>query len=294
MVGERSTLYTLVDALIYGVLAVLAITCVVPFIYVIALSLSSKAAIVSESVVLWPVGFNVENYSFILRNSQFINSFGTSVMRVLVGVSVHLLVVVLTAYGISRDHLHLPGRTIFKAMLLIGMLFSGGLVPFFLTIRNLGLLNSFWVLILPPALSIFNVIVMSNFFRGLPHELEEAAVLDGANHLDILFRIFVPLSVPALATVGLFSAVGHWNAWFDGILFIGKPDQWPLQSFLYSLVSTRSIEWTSGAGLQQFMNATPKGLSAALVLFASLSILFVYPFVQRYFVTGLTLGAVKQ
>jgi putative aldouronate transport system permease protein len=294
MIEERSLTYRLIDVFIYIVLALLALSCLLPFMHVLALSMSSKAAVSSDAVVFTPIGFNLDNYEFILQNRQFLNSFGVSMVRVIVGVITTILLVVVTAYPLSLDRIHMPGRLAFKVVMLFGLLFGVGLIPIFLTYRNLGLLDNFLVLILPPAINIFYIIVMINFFRGIPSELSEAAWMDGATHLDVLFRIYLPISKPALATVALFAAVGHWNSWFDGILFISQADRWPLQSFLYSLVSTRQINWNSAAGVQQFIEATPEGLSAALIFVAAIPILLVYPFLQRYFVTGLTLGSVKE
>jgi putative aldouronate transport system permease protein len=189
----------------------------------------------------------------------------------------------------------MPGRTAFKLVMLFGMLFSAGLIPYFLSMRNLGLLDNFMVLILPPALNIFYTIVMINFFRGILSELADAAFVDGASHFDVLCRIYVPISLPSLATITVFSAVQHWNAWFDGILFLRQASMWPLQSLAYQKVTMRQVEWISKVGFQttDFFQITPQGLSAAFVMFAAVPIMLVYPFLQRYFLTGLTLGSVK-
>ena len=293
MIEERSLKYLITDIFIWVVLGLLALSCLLPFIHVLALSLSSRPAVSADAVGLIPVGFNLDNYAFILRNDQFLKSFGISVVRVLAGVATTLVIVVLTAYPLSLDRVHMPGRTVFKVFMLFLLLFSGGLIPTFLAYRTLGLIDSFLVLILPLAINIFYIIIMINFFRGIPYELAEAAWLDGASHIDVLFRIYLPVSLPALATISLFAAVTHWNSWFDGIVYLRQVSDWPLQSFLYSLVTTRQINWQSAAGSLEFMNATPEGLSAALIFVAAVPILLVYPFLQRYFVTGLTLGSVK-
>ena len=293
MIEERNPMNLIIDIFIWVVLALLALSCLLPFIHVLALSLSSRPAVSADAVGLLPVGFNLDNYAFILRNDQFLQSFIISVVRVLVGVGTTLVIVVLTAYPLSLDRIHMPGRTAFKVFMLFLLLFSGGLIPTFLAYRTLGLVDNFLVLILPLAINIFYIIIMINFFRGIPYELAEAAWLDGGSHMDVLFRIYLPVSLPALATISLFSAVTHWNSWFDGIVYLRQVSDWPLQSFLYSLVSTRQINWQSAAGSLEFMNATPEGLSAALIFVAAIPILLVYPFLQRYFVTGLTLGSVK-
>ena len=301
MIRDRSLSSRIVDGVLYLILTLLALACLLPFWHLLAKSFSERMAVMADIVSLWPIGFNTENYAFILDNRQFLGSFGVSTVRVLLGVVLTLLITVVTAYPLSRDRIHMPGRTVIKVLFLIGMLFSAGLIPTFLAIRNLGLYNNFLVLVVPGALSIFNTIVVMNFFRGIPVELEEAALLDGATHLDILFRVFLPVSLPVLATVTLFTAVGHWNSWFDGIVFLSKSESWPLQSFMYTVVTSRMLEWqTSNIGVQDasraaqsFANATPQGLVSAMIFVASFPIILVYPFLQRYFVTGLTIGSVK-
>jgi putative aldouronate transport system permease protein len=294
MIQERGLLYVVVDSILYLILGLLALSCLLPFLHILSMSFSNHFAVSSNQVGVWPVGFNVDNYRYMLRNDQFLRSFGISTMRVIGGVVTILAVTVVTAYPFSRDHIHMPGRTIFKVVMLFGMLFSGGLIPTFLAYKSLGLIDNFLVLILPPALNIFYVIIMINFLRGIPQELYEAAVMDGATHFDVLLKVFLPVSLPAMATITLFAAVQHWNSWFDGIVFLNRREIWPLQSFLYSLVSTREVQWNIGAGSLQFANATPEGLAAAFIFFASVPIILVYPFLQRYFVTGLTLGSVKE
>lgn len=302
MIRDRSLSSRVVDGALYLILTLMALACLLPFWHLLAKSFSERMAVMADIVSLWPIGFNTENYAFILNNRQFLGSFGVSTVRVLLGVVLTLLITVITAYPLSRDRIHMPGRTVIKVLFLIGMLFSAGLIPYFLAVRNLGLYNNFLVLVVPGALSIFNTIVVMNFFRGIPIELEEAALLDGATHLDILFRVFLPVSLPVLATVTLFTAVGHWNSWFDGIVFLSKSDSWPLQSFMYTVVTSRMLEWqTSSIGIgqdasraaQSFANATPQGLVSAMIFVASFPIIMVYPFLQRYFVTGLTIGSVK-
>jgi putative aldouronate transport system permease protein len=283
MVRDHSPSSLLADAVLYVILISLAVLCLLPFAHVLASSLSDPFASASRSVGLWPVEFTLTNYEFLFQDSLFARSFAITALRVTAGVTLSVLVTILTAYPLSRDRIHMPGRTAYKVLLLVGMLFSAGLIPYFLAIRNLGLYNNFLVLIVPPALGIFGVIVMIDFFRGIPLELEEAAILDGASDLHILFRVFVPLSLPAISLIALFSAVGHWNAWFDGVLFMAKSESWPLQSYLYSLVTTRMAIWQTGI----------PNLPSAMIIVATIPIILVYPFLQRYFVAGLTIGSVK-
>lgn len=295
MVEERDWGTRLADLLTYAVVAFLGISCLLPFLNTFAYSLSSRAAIDAGRVTFWPIGFHLENYDHIMGRPEFVRSTSISIARVLIGVSLELLVCVLTAYPLSRDYLPMPGRTAFKMVLLFGMLFSGGLIPYFLIIKNLGLFNKFAVLVIPQALNIFHTIIVINYFRGIPRELAEAAEMDGASHLDILFRVFLPISTPVLATVGLFGAVIHWNSWFDGIVYMQSQRNWPLQSYVYGTVVTGSLDMEIGWGsISQVSNITIRGVTGAFLLFASIPILVVYPFLQRYFITGLTLGSVKQ
>ncbi|MAS37817.1 MAG: ABC transporter permease [Anaerolineaceae bacterium] len=294
MIEDRTLVSRIIDVFIWIILGLLALSCILPFFHVVAVSLSGRAAVSAKLVGMLPVNMNFDNYAYILGNSQFLGSFSISVARVLVGVVITLLLVAITAYPLSLDRIRMPGRLAFKIFMLVMLLFSGGLIPTFLAYRSLGLLNNFLVLILPMALNVFYTIIMINFFRGIPYELAEAAWLDGASHMNVLFRVYLPISLPALATIALFTAVSHWNSWFDGIVYISNIEQWPLQSFLYSLVSTRRIEWQSASGSLDFQNATPEGLSSALIVVAAVPILMIYPLLQRYFVTGLTLGSVKQ
>jgi putative aldouronate transport system permease protein len=295
MVGEHNLTYKIAQGLIYVILALLALATLLPFIHLISVSLSSMGAVDAGLVGIWPVRPHLDNYVFVFQDKQVFRALSISVVRLLLGVGLNLFVITLTAYPLSLDRVHMPGRTAFKLVMLFGMLFSAGLIPYFLSMRNLGLLDNFMVLILPPALNIFYTIVMINFFRGILSELADAAFVDGASHFDVLCRIYVPISLPSLATITVFSAVQHWNAWFDGILFLRQASMWPLQSLAYQKVTMRQVEWISKVGFQttDFFQITPQGLSAAFVMFAAVPIMLVYHFLQRYFLTGLTLGSVK-
>ena len=300
MVEERRIGDVIANAIIWLVTALLVLACIFPFVAVIAKSFSSAHAVKTNQVGLWPVGFNIDNYAFLMREKSFLGAFGVSVARVTVGVTLNLAVIALTAYPLSQDHLHIPGRTVFKIVMVFGLLFHGGLIPTYLAYKSLGLLDHFAVLVLPVALNIFFAILIINFFRGIPRELSESALMDGANHLQILVRIFLPLSLPSMATVGLFAAVTHWNSWFDGIIYLRHADQWPLQSYLYNQVTQQRLQGTLMSSLFHgkddltfLKDATPEALAAAMVMIGSVPIMLVYPFVQRYFIRGLTLGAVK-
>jgi putative aldouronate transport system permease protein len=297
MLEERHIGDRVADAIIWAAVIVLSVICVLPFLTVLSRSVSGRSAVLSNQVLFWPVGFSVDNYAFLMRDLTFLTSFAISVARVLVGVTLNLALIIVTAYPLSQDHLHIPGRTVFKVLMVFGMLFDGGLIPAYMAYKSLGLLNRFAVLVLPGALNIFFAILMINFFRGIPRELSESALLDGANHLDVLVRVFMPLSLPSLATIGLFSAVNHWNAWFDGVVFLSRREMWPLQSYLYEQVTQKRLTMLVGENIRAdpdlMRRITPEGLGAAMIVIGAVPIILVYPFVQRYFVRGLTLGAVK-
>lgn len=210
MIEDRSWGSRLFDILNYTLLAIVALACLPPLINVFAISLSDRASTTAHLVKFWPVNFTTLNYEQIVAQAEFQGAFMISLIRVGLGSTLTILVTVLTAYPLSLPH-GFSGQRLFKWLLIFAMLFSGGLIPWFLAIKSLGLLNTLWTLILPMAVQVFYIIVMLNFFRNLPVELPEAATIDRASHWDILFRIYIPLSKPALATILLFVAVLHWN-----------------------------------------------------------------------------------
>jgi putative aldouronate transport system permease protein len=275
------------------VLALLAILCLFPIVHTLALSLSSATAAASGRVTIWPVEFTLQSYRFVLENPAFLRSFGVSLLRVLVGTPVNMIMTILVAYPLSRSNNEFRMRGFFVWFFLITVLFSGGLIPWYMVIRQTGLIDNFWALIIPGALPVFNVILLTNSFRSIPKELEEAAAMDGAGHWTILFRVLLPLSLPILATLTLFVAVAHWNSWFDGLLLMNSPDKYPLQSYLQTVVvnpDPRMLTERDLALLQIISNRTTR---AAQIFIAMIPILAIYPTLQRYFTTGIKLGSVK-
>jgi putative aldouronate transport system permease protein len=293
MIEGRNVTYRIVDVMIWFALIALALSTLLPFVHVAAKSVSWAPAVESNQVGLWPIGFTMANYIYLWGDQLFKGAFAISIARVLTGVTLQVLIAMLTGYALSRDKLNLPGLGAVKGLMLFSMLFSGGLIPVFLAYKTLGLLNHFAVLILPGAFNVFFAVLVANYFRGLPIELSESAFLDGASHFDVLFRIYMPLSLPSLATIALFSAVNHWNAWFDGIIFLRQTESWPLQSYLYSKVTSAIMLQTRQYDPELLRSMTPLALRAALIVMGAIPIMLVYPFLQRYFVHGLTLGALK-
>jgi len=276
------------------VLTVLALLCLLPLVNVLAVSLSSSSAASAGMVKLWPVEFTLKSYDFVLKKPEFITSFGISVQRVLLGTVINMLLTIMLAYPLSKEPRAFTGRVLYVWYFVLTMLVSGGLIPWYLIIKNVGLLGSIWALILPGAVNVFNVVLLLNFFRNLPKELEEAAFVDGAGHWTILWRIYVPLSMPALATLILFTMVGHWNSWFDGMILMDTPDKYPLQSYLQTVVINRDLSLVTMADAATLAEVSDRTLKGAQIFLAALPIICVYPFLQRFFIKGVVLGSVKE
>ena len=229
-----------------------------------------------------------------LANPAFGKSFLISMLRVVVGVPVNMILTILVAYPLSRSRAEFRGREIFVWFFLITVLFSGGLIPWYMVIRQTGLIDSFWALIIPGALPVFNVILVANAFRNIPKELEEAAAMDGAGHWTVLLRFLLPLSLPVLATVTLFVAVAHWNAWFDGLILMNSPAKYPLQSYLQTVIVNPDPRMLTERDLALLKIISNRTTRAAEIFIAMVPILVVYPFLQRYFTTGIKLGSSKR
>lgn len=292
MIQEKSLGSRLFDIANYLFLLLFGLACLFPMVHIVAVSLSNRAASMGGFVTLWPIGTTLQNYLEILQAGPVYKAFMVSIYRTVFGTALNMAMTVLAAYPLSKTNAELKGRSIFMWFVLIAMLFNGGLIPWFLVIRNLGLLNSLWALILPGALPIWNVILLMNFFREIPKELEEAAIIDGASYWGTLIYIYLPLSVPALATLTLFAAVFHWNAWFDGMILIMDNAKYPIMTFLRTVVVDMNLQILS-VNMEDIFNLSDRSIRAANIVVATLPILIVYPFLQRYFIHGIRLGAVK-
>lgn len=283
------------QVIIYLVLTLTAVVCLLPFIHILALSFSSSAAVNGKRVSLWPVDFTLESYKFVLRSDKFISALIVSVLRVLSGVSLNMALMILTAYPLSRDSRRLPGRTAISWYFVVTMLISGGMIPSYLVMVKLKLLNTLWALILPGAVPVGNMIILMNFFRTMPKELEEAAEIDGAGCVRSLISILLPVAKPSLATVGLFCIVSHWNSWFDGLIYMNQASLYPLQTYLRTLIVDPDLLIRSAgdeyALLLAVLNA--RTARASQLFLGMLPVLVVYPFLQKYFTAGLVLGSVK-
>ncbi|MYD39782.1 MAG: carbohydrate ABC transporter permease, partial [Chloroflexi bacterium] len=236
MIRENNWFNRLFDGFNYLFLTVFALLCLAPMVHIFAVSLSGRAPATGGFVSFFPIDFTLENYQEVMGSQTFLRSLMISVVRVITGTSLSMTLIILTAYPLSKPPRVFKGRIIFIWFFVFAMLFNGGLIPTFFVVRDLGLLNTLGALILPNALPIFLMILMMNFFRAVPKELEESAVIDGASHWRVLWHIYIPLSLPAIATLTLLSAVGHWNAWFDGLIYMTDAANYPMQTFLRTIV----------------------------------------------------------
>ncbi|WP_068778442.1 carbohydrate ABC transporter permease [Paenibacillus sp. GM2] len=277
-------------------LSMITLLGVIPFIHLLSISLSSNTAAMAGEVKLWPVGFNLDAYRYLGQKVEFFRSLGVSVERVALGTAINMLLVFITAFPLSKSNDQFKYRTMYAWFFAITMFFGGGLIPTYIIVKNTGLIDSIWALILPGALNVWNMVLMLNFFRGIPRELDEAATIDGAGQWRVLWRIYLPVSLPSIATIGLFTIVGHWNAWFDGILYLNSPAKYPLQTYLSTLIMAINSQMTS-ISIEQIKvmeNLSEKTLRTAQIFMGALPIMVVYPFLQKYFVKGMTVGSVKE
>jgi multiple sugar transport system permease protein/putative aldouronate transport system permease protein len=260
------------------------------------ISLSEKAAVQAGNVSVFPIGFNLYSFESILSDPRFFQAVWVSVQRVVIGSIFTMAVLVLAAYPLSKSNRVMPGRTFTMWAFVFAMLFNGGLVPWFLTMKAYNLLDSIWGLVLAGGVPIFNLILIINFIKNLPEELEEAAKIDGAGPWRYLFEVLLPLLKPVLATVLLFTMVGHWNEFFQGMVLSTQETSYPLQTYIQQLVVATNLENLATLSVEQMnrlLKLNNESLNAAKIFIAMIPVLIVYPFLQRYFVKGITLGSVK-
>ena len=295
MVESKRPVDRVIDCLIYFVVGFSALLCLIPLLNTLALSFSSSIMAGSGTVTFWPKQFTVAAYEAIIGEPQFFRAFGISVRRVILGGGINFLMMVLAAFPLSHSERHFRGRNIYMYVLIFTMLFSGGLVPTYIVVSRLGLLNSIWALVLPGAVPVWNCILLMNFFRSLPEEMEEAAIIDGAVPFQIMVRIYLPVSLPSLATVMLFSIVGHWNEFFSGLIYMNHSNNYPLATYISTIVDTaKDLNLiTDPEEIERMMKVSERNMSSAKIFVSMIPILIVYPFLQMYFVKGIVLGSVK-
>ena len=276
-----------------AILILLGLLCLFPFWHLLMLSFSSAEAANQGRVALWPVDFNVKSYTTVLVRKDFWTATLVSVKRLALGVPIQMVMTILAAYPLSKPQTRFRFRMLFSWFFFFTMLFSGGIIPLYMLVRQLKLMDTIWSLVLPGAVPVFNVVVLMNFFRTLPSEIEEAAIVDGSGQWRIMWQIWVPLALPSIATLTLFSLVGHWNAWFDGIVYMNRPEHYPLQSFLRTVIEKLD---TTNMTMEQWRDlaaSSERTLKAAQIMIAALPVMAFYPFLQKYFVKGIVIGGVK-
>ena len=272
-------------------LGLICFTFIYPFWYLFATSIADSSKQAMSQIWFLPQYFSLDSYKNVLSSKFVYLGFMWSIIRTVLGTAVALLLSYHFAYALSKRYL--PNRNFWTLILVFTMFFSGGMVPNFLLIKDLGMMNSIWSLILPGCISAYNITIMRNFLMSIPDSLEESAHIDGANDLTILYRIFVPLSMPILATVGLWDAVGHWNAWFDAMIYITTPEKQVLQVTLRRIVLEGSNSLVNLYGEEVQVTMTPETIKAAVTMVTTLPILIVYPFIQKNFVKGVMVGSLK-
>lgn len=290
MVKDDSLSAKVFSAVVHIAMLVVLIATLVPVIHVISISFSSSNAINRGLVTLWPVEFSLNAYNAIFETGRVMRAFGNSVYYTALGTAINMLLTTMMAYPLSRTYLTF--RKFYNVLILIPMFFGGGLIPTFLNIRNLGMYDTVWAIVLPGAISSWNLIIMRTFFMSLPVELEESAQLDGANEFTIFPRIILPLSMASLATITLFYAVGHWNSWFNAMIYFKSNTSYPLQTILRSIV----IDNQMSEEIQMDEIANPvsaEGIKYSTLVVSMLPMMVVYPFVQKYFVKGVMIGSLK-
>lgn len=297
MVENRSFHSRIRVTVIYAIVILLGLGCLFPLLNILAISLSGSAAVSANKVGLLPVDFTLIAYDKIISDSQFWHSFLISVVRVVLALALNLAVTVPMAYAMTKGKREFRARNVYMNLLIFAMLFNGGMIPTYILVRNLKLLNTIWALVLPGALPIFNVILLMNFFLGIPKSLEEAALIDGANPFQVLLKVMIPCAKPCLATVSLFSIVGSWNDFFSGLIYMQKLEDYPIMTYIQSLNVDIQQLLKSGASSSTLENVTElsnRNLNAAKIVVAVIPLLLIYPVLQKYLITGMVMGSVKE
>ncbi|MFC4305388.1 carbohydrate ABC transporter permease [Cohnella boryungensis] len=283
--------YRIFSVFNYALLGVISVLCLLPLLHLLMVSLSSTAPANAGLVSFWPVGFTFEAYLKTFDNVNFLTSLGVSLKRTILGTALALMVNAIAAYALSKDTRVFRARNLYLWYFVVTMLFSGGLIPGYILILKLGLMNNLFALILPGLVAVYNIILLLNFFRTVPKELEEAAFMDGAGYLRSFFSVYLPISLPAIATIALFTMVGHWNAYFDGLIYMKEAEKLPLASFMQTVIVANDM---TGFDVSVVVNKSQRTIKAAQIFIGALPILLVYPFLQRFFVKGVVIGAVKE
>jgi len=291
MVQDKTLGSRLFDIFNYTLLSLIGLVTILPFIHVIAGSFTTVTELATKQFVIIPTIWSLDAYKYIFSTNTIFKALGVSVLVTLFGTLFSMLLTALMAYGLSRKDL--DGRSFIMFMIVFTMLFNGGLIPTFLVVKSMGLIDSLAALVIPTAINAFNLIIMRNFFQNLPEGLEESAKIDGCNDWGILFRIVIPLSMPAIATISLFYAVTYWNTYITAILYLNDAAKWPVQVILRQIVILASGLTADTSGMEDFVRPPEQTVKMAVIVVATLPILLVYPFLQKHFAKGALLGSIK-
>ena len=285
--ASRETRIQAIDIIICVILVVFALLIIIPFWHAFVVSISSKDAYARHSFLLWPVELDLTAYKSVFNDDALWGGYRITLILLIFGTAYQLFFTVITGYALSRKNW--TGKNLVMNMILVTMFFGGGMVPYYHLITQLGMYNTNWVMIIPGAIDTFTMLLMRNYFASLPAEMEESAKIDGANDIIIFAKIFLPLSLPMLATVGLFFAVGNWNSWYNAMVFIENPHIWPLQMVLKDMIDDMS----SSMNRPNVGEMYSEGLTMAAIFFTIVPVMCFYPFLQRFFVKGIVVGAIK-
>lgn len=296
---KQTTGDKIMSIIIHILLVIIGFASIYPFWNAVVLSFNNGMDALKGGITFWPREFTLDNYRFVFKDKRLISGFTISILRTGIGTFGAILCTSIFAYGMSRKEL--IGRKFYMGMSIFTMYFSGGLIPGYLLIRDLGLTNTFWVMVIPGLISTWNMIVFRTFFKSLPPGLEESAKIDGCTNWGVFFKIVFPLSGPVIATIALFTAVYHWNDWFAPGLYISNPDLLPIQTKLQQIMNSnimteqlKQMDSAAAAHLSSMRSVTSKSLTMATMMVATVPILLVYPFMQKYFVKGVMIGSIKE
>jgi putative aldouronate transport system permease protein len=277
------------DVFNYTFMALLAFITLYPFWDTLIVSVIPLEEYLASSIHIFPKNISFEAYTHLFSMKELWRSYGVTIFITVVGTAVNMLLTIMAAYALSKREL--KGQTIIMFLIVFTMMFSGGLIPSYLIVKNLGMINSLWALIVPSAINTYNLIIMRNFFSAIPDELEDSARMDGCNDMGILFKIIIPLSMPSIATITLFYAVARWNEFFSAVFYINSKELWPLQLFLRAMLFENEASYSSGADSPFLLGVSIK---MAAVMAATIPVMLIYPFFQKYFVKGAMIGAIKE
>ncbi len=290
---KTKTFEKIFDLCVILFMVVITFLMIYPLWYVLVQSLNEGFDAAQGGVYWWPRAFTIDNYVEVFKNEEIVTAFGVTIARTLIATPIHVLFTAMVAYAFSRSDL--IGRKFYMKMGIITMFFSGGLIPTFILISNLGLYDSFWVYVIPTMFNFFDLIIFQSFFRSIPNSLEEAATIDGANGFTTFVRVILPVSLPVIATITLFNGVYNWNDYFMGKLYFNNQDLIPIQTYLYKIISTsEGSKYTMLAGQANTSTFTSTSLQMATMIVTTIPIVCIYPFLQKYFVKGMMIGSVKE